>query len=442
MQPRSRHGLQWSALLVTLLTSLFSFSSSPASYDASSDPATLWPQAVRSAKLLPDGYLHTSANQIVDVSGHPVRLACIGYFSPGHVAGDLAGMRGAGFNCLRYPWYDQTLPTQFAVMDQIVAYAGRFGLKVIFDHHGNETPAAANSFLPYPCNGLPIDQGPGTDGTDGCGDHGSVDLARFIADWVSVAARYKDNPTVIGVDLTNEPHFAPLTWRHGGGATWGDDGPTDLKHMYELAGDAILRVNPGVLIICEGIGRFKGALFDGTPLLTSGAVDLSFVRTQPVTLHEAQHVVYSVHDYPATIGKVVPDFGPVKVAAMTAAWGYLVKGGLAPVWVGEMGASLDGLGPDSAGPRLAHEQAWAKTLVDYVNGNLASAGGLAFSAGEEAVGTTWWAWGALDGQSPDGTLDKQRNLRQAQWQVYARLRPQLERATSGSAISSGTVGGP
>ncbi len=426
MQPCSRHGVQWSSLLVTLLVSLFSFASSPAANDAAIDPASLWPQAIQPAKLLPSGFLHTSGSQIVDASGQPVRLSCIGYFAPGRIANDVAGMRGAGFNCLRYPWYDQTLSNQLAMMDQIVAYAGRFGLKVILDHHGNETPAAANGFLPYPCNGLPFDQGPGSDGTDGCGDHGTVDLARFVADWVTLAARYKDNPTVVGFDLTNEPHFAPVTWRHGGGATWGDGGPTDLKHIYELAGDAILQANPGVLIICEGIGRFRGALFDGMPLLTTGVVDLSFVRTEPVTLHEPQHVVYSVHDYPATIGKVVPDAGPVKIAAMNAAWGYLVKDRIAPVWIGEMGASLDGLGPDSAGPRLAHEQAWVRTLVDYANGDLASTGGLAFAAGEEAVGTTWWAWGALDGQSPDGTLDQQRHLRQAQWQAYARLRPRLD----------------
>ena len=427
MPPCSRHGIQWGSLLVVLLVSLFSFSSSPAGYDAASDPSSLWPRAIQPAKLLPDGYLHTLASQIVDASGHPVRLACIGYFSPGRIAVDLAGMRSAGFNCLRYPWYNQTLSSQLAVMDQMVGYAGRLGLKVIFDHHGNETPAATNGFLPYPCNGLPIDQGAGTDGTDGCGDHGTVDLARFVADWVTLAAHYKNNPTVIGFDLTNEPHFAPVTWRHGGGATWGDGSPTDLKRMYELAGDAILQADPGVLIICEGIGRFRGVLFDGSPLLTTGVVDLSFVRTQPVTLHEPQHVVYSVHDYPATIGKVAPDFGPVKVAAMNAAWGYLVKSGTAPVWIGEMGASLDGLGPDSTGSRLAREQAWAKTLVDYVNGDLASAGGLEFAAGEEAVGTTWWAWGALEGQSPDGTLDQQRHLRQAQWQAYVRLRPRLQR---------------
>jgi len=249
-----------------------------------------------------------------------------------------------------------------------------------------------------------------------------------VADWARVAARYAGNPVVIGFDLTNEPHFAPPHWRHGGGATWDDGSATDLKHLYELAGDAILRVDPDALVICEGIGRFSGRLYDGTPLTTSGMVDLSFVSRAPVTLMSPGHVVYSIHDYPATIGDVSPDWGPVKIGAMNAAWGHLVRDHIAPVWVGEMGASLDGVGPDSAGSKLQAELRWAATITGYINGEFGSQGGPVFAANEEPVSTNWWAWGNLNDQSPDGTLNGARRLRAAQLAVYGRLRPRLGQA--------------
>ncbi len=386
-------------------------------------PGVLDRQASRPTGLLPPGPLTTRGNQIVDRAGNPVRLACVGYFAPGNLARDIAGMVAAGFNCVRYPWYDATLPAQLGVMDRIVALAGRLGLRVVFDHHGNETPGPLNGYLPYPCNGLPIDKGPGTDGTDGCGDPGTVDAERFVADWALVAKRYAGDATVIAFDLTNEPHrAADSLWHRGGGATWGDGAPTDLKRLYESAGNAIQQVNPSALIVCEGIGRYGGNLSDGTPMLTTGIVDLSFVARQPVTLRIPNQVVYSVHDYPAPIGDVRPDSGPVKIRAMNAAWGYLVTNHIAPVWIGEMGASLDGEGPDSKGGRLAGERAWASTLVDYVNGAHGAQGGPTFSGPEQPIGTNWWAWGNLTGQRPNGTLNRLHQLRPAQQQVYQKLR--------------------
>ncbi len=405
--------------------------------DQPNAPLTIEAQRAKHAALLPAGYLTTRGNQIIDQSGRPVRLACVGYFAPRNVPDDISGMANAGFNCVRYPWFNATLMSQLGQMDQIVAESAKAGLKVIFDHHGNETPAPNNGFLPYPCNGLPIDKGPGTNGTDDCGDTGTVDLARFVSDWSFVAKRYSGNTTVIGFDLTNEPHLAASTWRRRGGSTWADGSPTDLKIMYERAGNAIQQVNPGVLIICEGIGRYGDSLSDGTPLLAPGIVDLSFINHDPVTLHIPGQVVYSIHDYPASIGAVRPDSGVKKIAAMTAAWGYLVTQQIAPVWIGEMGASLDGDGPDSKGSRLAEEQAWAKTLVDYINGANGAQGGPSFTSSEQAIGTTWLAWGNLDGQSPDGTLNSRGELRAQQKDIYWQLRFQAPPDRPGKPISTG-----
>lgn len=357
----------------------------------------------------------------MDATGRSVRLACIGYFTVGDIAKDLPGMVKAGFNCLRYPWFNATLDKQLPEMDEIVRTAGRIGLKVIFDHHGNEVPSPENKFLPYPCNGLPFDLGPGTDNTDGCGDAGTITVDRFVADWARVAARYAGNSTVIGFDLQNEPHFAPLYWKHGGGATWADGGPTDLQAIYQRAGNAILEQNPGVLIICEGVGLFKGKLYNGLPLVTNGGTDLTFVPDHSVVLSRPSKVVYSVHEYPASIGDGRPSYGPIKVKSMNEAWGFLVTRDIAPVWIGEMGASLDGVGPDSQGAKLEEERGWATTVIGYLNGACSAAGGPSFKPGNQAMSSSWWAWGPLEGQSPNGTLRPDGQLRPEQARFYKLL---------------------
>jgi aryl-phospho-beta-D-glucosidase BglC (GH1 family) len=401
--------------------------------------------ATTSPSLLPAGFFHTAGNQIVDGSNTPVRLACTGYFAPGDVGSDLPGMVAAGFNCLRYPWYNATLQAQLGQMDQIVSTASSVGLKVIFDHHGDETGE-----LPYPCNGLPFDTGPGTDGTDGCGNSGTVSETRFVQDWATVAQRYAGNATVIGFDLTNEPHLSPAYWAlNPGGATWGDGSPTDILVAYQQAGAAIQAVDPGALIIVEGVGNETGALFDGQPTTNAACGwDLTGVAAKPVTLPVGNQVVYSVHCYPASIGGASPDSGEGFIQSINHAWGFVVSQGIAPVWIGEMGASLDGVGPDSTGDQLAAEQAWAKDVVAYANGQYGSQGGPTFSGNQQPMGTDWWAWGRLDGESPDGTVGDDGSLRSQQAAIYDSLLyypssssapPPSGGGGGGSASSSGTA---
>jgi aryl-phospho-beta-D-glucosidase BglC (GH1 family) len=383
------------------------------------------PQAKAAGALLPAGYLTTSGSQIVDLSGHPVRLACAGYFEVvTTIAQDLTGMVADGFNCLRFPWYNATLAgSDLPLMKQIVAEAGTIGLKVILDHHGDETPGPGNGYLPYPCNGLPIDKGPGTDGTDGCGDVGTVTLARYVSDWGTVAKTFAGNSTVIGFDLTNEPHLFPSYWsQNPGGATWGDGSATDLRAMYSQAAAAIQSVNPGALIIAEGIENFTTALFSGGTPLIPGYADLTTVVSYPVTMPHPAQLVYSVHDYPVPISGVTPDSGAVKIKGATQDWGYLVVKGIAPVWIGEMGGSLDGVGPDSTPlSNLKDERAWISTLLNYLNGQDGSKGGPTFGGCAQPVSTDWWAWGNLDGESPDGTLGDNGKPRHAQHAVTVQL---------------------
>lgn len=381
--------------------------------------------------LLPPGYLTTAGNQITDLSGHKVRLACVGYqpSASDDIASDVRAIVGAGFNCVRYPWYDANLASHLVIADRIVRAAGAVGLKVILDHHGNETPGPSNNWLPFPCNGLPFDTGPGTDGTDGCGDRGTVSRAQFVQNWVTIARRYAGNPTVIGFDLTNEPHLSPDWYADNpGGATWNDGAATDLRAIYAEVGNAIQAVNPDVLIIAEGIINFTDRSLSGSPNPIVGYPDLSAAANAPVTLSRPSQLIYSIHDYPAAIAGTALDSGVAKVKAMNVLWGYLVTARIAPVWVGEMGASLDGLGPDSigsangAGSRLLAEQDWASTLVAYLNGGDGALGGPTLRKCDAGVSTNWWAWGNMSGSAPDGALGNNAKVRTQQQKIYAQLR--------------------
>jgi aryl-phospho-beta-D-glucosidase BglC (GH1 family) len=380
-------------------------------------------------ELLPAGYLSVNRSQIVDSSGRKVKLACVGYDQVGaNIASDMKAIAAYGFNCLRYPWFNATLAANLATADAIVADAGAVGLKVILDHHADETPSPSNGWLTANCNGLPFDSGSGADGSDGCGDTGTVTRARFVSDWVSVAKRYAGNSTVIGFDLTNEPHLFPSGWTPPGGATWGDGSATDLQAIYTEAGNAIQTVNPDALIIVEGVLNWTSNLANGRKVYIEGYPDLSLAESKPVILSLPNKLVYSIHDYPLEISGVTSVSGPTKVATMNETWGYLVSKHFAPVWIGEMGASLDAHGADTQNNKhkfvpgkLADEQYWKDIMLAYLNGRDGAAGGPEFSGCEQAIGTDWWHWGDLTGEAPDGTLNDKGKPRPAQQAVTRQL---------------------
>lgn len=371
--------------------------------------------------LLPTGYLSTQGSQIVDASGDPVRLASIGWNQGfDDIPDTVAAMKAAGFNTIRVSWVDATMASDLQLLDQVVAAAKANGLKVIIDNHTNEPGSSeADNYGAQQRNGLWYDVGGASDGTDGGGNAGTVTDARFQQDWVTVAAHFAGNDTVVGFDLRNEPLEV------AGGSTWGDGNPaTDIRLMYQRVGDAIQAVNPGALIIAEGPQNYSGnAAGTGTPAPWG---DLSLAGSAPVTLSVPNKVVYSVHDYPQEISGVTPDSGAAKVAAMNADWGYLVSQNIAPVWVGEMGSSMQD--PTDA--------AWAQTLLDYMNGAYAAEGGPAFSGNQQGVSGDWWAWGNLAGQYPNGTLNADGSLNASQAAVWTQL---LFKATGAGAAVTGVA---
>ena len=271
-----------------------------------------------------EGFLSTSGNQIVDRNGTPFHIVAVNWFGLESVdlvphglydrdwRGMMDQMKSLGFNTIRLPFasatldegarpvggvtggvnlhlnddwlvsgkYDWTKPieqqqaiTSLEIMDRIIDYAGKIGLRIILDHHRSELGVGAlDNNLWYSDN---------------------YSEARWQSDWEMLAKRYAGNPTVIGADLHNEPHGKP--WEDDDAATWGDgNAATDWRMAAEKAGNAIGAVNPDWLIFVEGIETYNGETY-------WWGGNLQGVEDHPVRLNVANKLVYSPHDYPNSV---------------------------------------------------------------------------------------------------------------------------------------------
>lgn len=132
------------------------------------------------------------------------------------------------------------------------------------------------------------------------------------SDWQGMVGRYVSNRLVIGVDLRNEPQV---------NATWGGSSTTDWHAAAQRGGNAVLSVNPNLLIFVEGV---------------SYAGDLSGVSSLPVALNTPNHLVYEAHDYGYWYSGLT-GYSDYK-NRISSKWGYLVPGSnTQPFWIGEFG---------------------------------------------------------------------------------------------------------
>src|ERR1039458_2779712 len=349
-------------------------------------------------------YWHTSGNQILDSSGNPVRIAGInwyGFETPDEIAHGLWAqdyhtiindIKNLGYNTIRIPFSNQMGETPIVpqnlsfsntsaintdlkglnslqILDKIIAYAGQEGLKVILDDHRSESGESAEQ------NGLWYTS--------------AYPSPAWVNDWMTLAKRYAGNPTVVGFDLRNEPH-TPAGDTYAQGATWGTGDPaTDVRLAYEQAGNAILAVDPGALIFCEGISENPTASGGNNSTWWGG--DLALAGQYPVTLSSPGHVVYSAHDYGPSLFQQTwfnSSTTPASLDAVwNANWGYLYRQGTAPVWVGEFGT--DNTASDVQSSTPGSQGQWFSSLLSYL-------------AADPWMGWTYWA---LNGEDPYDLLD-------------------------------------
>jgi cellulase/cellobiase CelA1/aryl-phospho-beta-D-glucosidase BglC (GH1 family)/chitodextrinase len=341
------------------------------------------------------GYWHTQGNQILDANDQPVRIAGVNWYGfettdqivHGLWAKDyhdvLNAIKNNGYNTVRIPFSNQmvesgTVPTNLSfngaagaintdlrgltslqILDKIIDAAGALGLRVILDNHRSEAGNSAEASGLWFTSAYPE--------------------SAWINDWVTLTQRYAGNPTVVGMDLRNEPHNA-----NSGGACWGCGTANDWSLAAERAGNAVLAVNPSLLIFVEGNDCFNGDC-------TWWGGNLEGVQNFPVTLNVPNRLVYSAHDYGPNLFVQNWFNGNTTYATLVAVWqkfwGYVSVNQIAPVWVGEFGTTNNTA--DIQNNAAGSQGQWFQSLVTYLHDN-------------PALSWTYWA---LNGEDSYALLD-------------------------------------
>jgi endoglucanase len=305
-----------------------------------------------SASAMSSGWLHTDSGLIRDSQDQVYTIKSISWFGMEtdkcaphglweiSLGSGLDHIVNMGFNTVRLPYSNQCLAesstesidysknsgltnkTPQQVMDIFIEKAESKGLKVILDRHRPDS--ASQSSLWYTAE---------------------YSEAKWIADWKMLAERYKTNSTVIGFDLHNEP---------AGKACWGCGDPQlDWQAAATRAGNAVLDVNPELLIIVEGVESYDNDF-------TWWGSNLQGVASKPVILNIKNRVVYSPHEYPASVyeQKWFKDSAyPGNLSSVwDKNWGYIQKKGIAPVLIGEFGTKLE----------TRSDKLWLTEFVKYI----------------------------------------------------------------------------
>lgn len=314
-----------------------------------SDEATL--AAVPTAAPLGSGFWSVKNNQFVDAYGRIVRFSGVmwsGFESDVAVVhglwarsyqSHLDQMRKLGFNMIRLPFAGDALEpscyprnidynvnpdlrglNSLRVMDKIIYAAGQRGIRVILDYHQHHL------LLNIPMEGLWWDP--------------STPESKWIARWVMLAKRYRGNPTVIGADLLNEPHFNEKTAPYPA-PYWAPEGqyenpPLNFRTATKKVATAIHRVNRDWIIFLEGM--HENYWWGG---------NCTALMRHPLKLQVPYKMAYSAHEYGPLVyfqkfhnKTETPSFPKNLAPLFRRHWGFIHERGIAPVWVGEFGSKL------------------------------------------------------------------------------------------------------
>jgi len=329
--------------------------------------------------------LKTQSRWVVDNTGHRVKLACVSWYggeSPDFVVGGLQSnsmkniaslIKSYGFNCVRLPWSNEGYQKNpvvnstkllaantdlvglnyLTIFDRLIQTLAQDNLFVILDNHVSDANWCCSN----------TDQ-------NGLWYNTRYTAQSWTNDWTGFVRRYVNQPHVIGADLRNELREScgfsdgcrTPVW--GGGNT-----NLDWHAAAQSCGNAILAVNPNILIIVEGL---------------SYAGDLKGVSSSPIKLNVANRVVYEAHDYSWFHGSLSSCAS--LNTALGNSWGYILKQNepyTAPIWVGEWGSCHTGSDCISGNPGSAGY--WFQCFVQYLT-----------SADID------WSWWAIDGTESSG----------------------------------------
>ncbi|MBW1295227.1 cellulase family glycosylhydrolase [Aquimarina litoralis] len=344
-------------------------------------------------------WLSVSGNKLLDSNGNEVILAGVNWFGFETQLSSFHGIwsrdhksvlqqaKDLGFNCFRIPWHNMMLrdgasininsygtdpytgvspmneeeanyTTPLELLDRAIEWCQENDMKVILDCHSRNPDAYLVEKLWYTDN---------------------VPEQQWIDDWVFIADRYKDYDAVIGMDINNEPNGKI---DNPEGARWGTNDEFDWRLAAEKCGNAILEVNPNVLIMVEGIEAYRKPDGEVTSYWWGG--NLQGARDFPVRLSNPEKLMYSPHEYGPTVFDQewfsAPDFPDNMPGIWEEQFNFLNTNGTSPLLVGELGIKGQG----------GKDEIWFQKFIDYIK--------------EEKLHFTFWALNPNSGDT-GGILD-------------------------------------
>ena len=331
------------------------------------------PDPARNTKgVAGDDWLTTIDSHIVDKDGKEVWLTGCNWFGYNtgtnmfdgvwncNLKDSLKAIADRGFNVLRVPmsselllqWkrgeypranYNNAYNTELnsmnslEIFDYVLSLCEQNGMKVIIDIHTVKTDASGHNHPVWYREDMTEDD--------------------FIDSLSWTAERYKNNDTIIGYDLKNEPHGKAAENPH---AIWNNSKDKDnWKRVAERAGNAVLDKNPNALIIIEGIqiyprdikaNNFVSKDDDNDYYNTWWGANLMGVKDYPIDFGSPERnkqIVYSPHDYGPRVYeqpwfKGGFTYESLYKDAWHDYWLYIAEEDIAPIFVGEWGGFMEG----------------------------------------------------------------------------------------------------
>lgn len=346
--------------------------STTSSGNTSSAPVSNPDPARNTEGVAGDDWLTTEGSHIVDMNGTEVWLTGCNWFGYNtgtnifdgvwncNLKDTLKSIADHGFNVLRVPmsaelllqWKNGEYPranynnayneelnsmNSLEIFDYVLSLCEQNGMKIIIDIHCAKTDAAGHNHPVW--------------------YNGNITEDDFVEALSWCAERYKNNDTIIGYDLKNEPHGKASETPH---AIWNDsDSPDNWKKVAERAGNAVLDANPHALIIIEGIqiypkdiktNNFVSTNDDDDYYNTWWGANLMAVKDYPIDFGSPERnkqIIYSPHDYgPRVYEQPWFQGGFTYESLMKDAWYdywlYIQEEGIAPIFVGEWGGFMEG----------------------------------------------------------------------------------------------------
>lgn len=314
-----------------------------------------------------DDWLHTDGNKILDKEGKQVWITGVNWFGYNTGTNTFDGLWASklettvqaiadhGFNLIRVPisaqlinqWASGEYPranynnaynpalndmNSLEIFDYFLTLAETAGIKVMPDIHSAETDAAGHNVnLWYTSN---------------------VSVQEYYSALEWLAGRYKNNDTIIAIDLKNEPHGKPNEGKNA--AIWNNSkDANNWKYVAETAASKVLAKNPNLLIMIEGTeiypknnkGDYSSTNSEDYYFNWWGG-NLRAVKDFPINLGKYQNkLVYSPHDYGPTVYeqpwfKGNYTYDSLMKDCWRDNWFYIYENNTAPLHIGEWGGFM------------------------------------------------------------------------------------------------------